>query len=275
MDSPIFWIEVEQLAAIEEHPICAFVPGSAGVSARNGAIIEPAVFFNNKLLDGRARVREAMSLGLRVPARNIREDEHPVIFVANATRDRDISTPQRAVMAVRLMRLVTDARPEWLTRYDRGLASRLRTGAGREAFVKACGISMRTYQRVQGITDEGILQAVAEEHISLRLAEALRSLTPRTLRRIFALPPEEQAQAITNALARSKGRGQMSLLDEEQNDRGKRVVDWRLMHELAHVTAQEHLARGYARGLAIARAYHKETTMQQHKPENASDLEQE
>jgi hypothetical protein len=90
--------------------------------------------------------------------------------------------------------------------YDNGLANRLRTQSGREPFLQACGISARSYQRVQGIHDADLLQAISDERVSLRDAHAVRDLRPLRRRRIFAMPHAEQKAAFAHAIARVRKR---------------------------------------------------------------------
>ncbi|MFC0694699.1 hypothetical protein [Paraburkholderia humisilvae] len=209
MDKDIFFVEGAELRSLKEHPLCVFVPASAGVSAaRNRKIVMPVVLIGSDIVDGRARVREAVRLGLTCPCRlfNPEFDGHPATFIAEMAREqRKLTTPQRAVLAASLVHQIMQ-RPQWLERYDNGLTNQLRTQRGREPFLQACGISSRTYQRVQGIFDADLLQAISDERVSLRDAHAARDLGAVKRRRIFALPHAEQTAAFERAISRAKKR---------------------------------------------------------------------
>jgi len=208
VDSDIFFVEGAALNGLSEHPLCAFVPASAGVSARDRQIVKPVVLLDGMPLDGRARVREAIRADLPCPCRlfDPEHDGHPALFIAQKAREqRALTKPECAVMAVRLLHQIMH-RPAWLEPYDNGLANRLRTAGGRDPFLRACGISRRTYQRVQGIHDHDLLDAISDERVSLRDAHDVRDLGPVKRRRIFAQPRAEQEQAFIDAIARAKKR---------------------------------------------------------------------
>ncbi|CAB3681447.1 hypothetical protein R8871_02532 [Paraburkholderia graminis C4D1M] len=240
MDSDIFFIEGTELGSLKEHPLCAFVPASAGVAVRD-AIAQPVVLLDAMILDGRARVREARRLDLACPCRvfDAVRDEHPVLLVTNEAREHPMTTAQRAVMAAHFVNLIT-SRPAWLDSYDRGLADRLRTQRGRAPLLLACGISTRTYQRVQGIHDNDLLQAVADQRVPLRLALGMWHLSAATRRRLLNLPRGEgQKVSIEHATSRARGRRRQLYLPGIDNARGERVLAWTSAHEIARYTVPE------------------------------------
>ncbi len=226
VDSDIFFIEGAELDMLLAHPLCAFVPGSVGVAVRD-SIAQPVVLLDGMIIDGRMRVREAARLALPCPCRNFDADRdgHPAMLIARAAQDHHLTTAQKVVMAVRLVNLITH-RPDWLDEYDLGLATRMRKRSGREPLLRACGISTRTYQRMHGIQDEELLQAVSDERVPLREALALRELGGIARRRIFDKPRAEQRHAIDEALQRHHHPKRGS--DER---RAQRVFSWTLSEE--------------------------------------------
>lgn len=207
MDSDIFFVEGAELRSLKEHPFCAIVPASAGISARDGTIMEPVVLIGCATLDGRARVSEALRLEVPCPCRYFdpRNDGHPATFIVErALEQRDLTTPQRAVIAASLVHQIMRM-PAWLEPFDPGgvFAKGLRTRSGRAALLKACAISSRTYQRMHGVHDPDLLSAISDERVPLRDAQAARDLGPATRRRIFALPYGEQKEAFAHAIERA------------------------------------------------------------------------
>ncbi|MFP3549723.1 hypothetical protein SB861_03275 [Paraburkholderia sp. SIMBA_049] len=243
MDSDTFFVEGAALRSLKEHPLCAFVPASVGVAVRD-SIAQPAVMLDGMVIDGRARVREAKRIGLRCPCRLFDPDRdgHPALFVANAATERGLTVAQRAVMAARLIRVIMQ-RPQWLEVLDRGLANRVRTRSGREPLLRACAISTRTYQRVQGIRDDDLLDAISDERVALRDAQALYDLGAARRRRIAALPRDRQKTAIKAAMMRQHAQhiGQLTLLGygDEDDARASRAFDFAFIDKLGRLTVIE------------------------------------
>jgi hypothetical protein len=222
VDSDIFAVEGAELDGLIEHPLCAFVPASVGVSVR-GSIAQPVVLLDGMILDGRARVLEARRLRLPCPCRAFDPDRdpHPAMLIGSAASTRLEKPQHRAVMAARLAREI-ESRPECLASYDRGMADRIRTTEGRKTLVKACGASYRHFQRALGI-DPQLLQAVSAGRIALDDASHLRDLSTATRRRILALSPAQQKAAIDRAVGK-RAKGQQSRQSNFTFDTWVRVV---------------------------------------------------
>lgn len=207
MDPDIFEVEGAALDGLTEHPLCAFVPASVGVSVRHGSIAQPVVLLDGMILDGRARVLEARHHRLPCPCRHFSAayDEHPALFVGRATDTRGLTPAQCAVLVERIVRVILH-RPAWLAKHDRGMADRLHNEAGRKPLLDAFGASPRHYRRAKGLRDDEALQAVFDLRISLDNAFKIRNLPTATRRRIMAMPQTEQKEAIRQATDRAKKR---------------------------------------------------------------------
>jgi hypothetical protein len=227
-----------RLAALPVHPLCACVPLSTRVAVRD-RISEPVVLMDDgSILDGRARRDEAVRLGLSCPLIRFNDAvEHPAIFVGRAAAARFPLPYQRALIARRLLACVQSA-PPWLDRYDRGFAQRTRHQDGRLELIEACGATLRTYQRIERITDSALQLAVIDGRVTLRDALDLSALSHDVIARVLGLPPDQHASAITKAVADTfapvRRPHQMPLVEL-----GDSVIRWTLAHELGHYTMAE------------------------------------
>ncbi|MEX3818807.1 hypothetical protein AB3X93_10605 [Paraburkholderia sp. BR14262] len=223
-----------------DHPLCAAMPSSGGVSAeRTQSILQPILLLDNMIIDGRARRREAVRLRLRCPCLDYEAQQqfgHPAMTVVHANRAR-FDNPQRVVVAARVAMAVLK-KPAWLAAHDRGFAARLLTRNGRRPFLVAAGISDRNYLRAMGVRHHPeLLEAVFDGLVSLDHAFRMRELALVTRRRIIELPRAEQQDAIDAALERLAKR-QLPLPGfRSKSGRAARVFSRTFTHELGHYFA--------------------------------------
>ena len=192
------------LTRLEVHPLALLVPPSKGVDVRK-AIDHPVVLLDGAILDGRARVREAVRLGLPCPCvhHDGTRDDHPALVIARAMADRVPDAYVRAIVCARLVRCILH-RPSWLARYDCGFSARLKVRKNLTDLLDACSISIRTYDRAHRILrDELIEGEVVNGLLSLKTAERLFKVPASRRARLVHLPDEERDAAIDRYLARS------------------------------------------------------------------------
>jgi hypothetical protein len=165
------------------------------------AIAHPVVLLDGMILDGRARVHEAMQHALACPCRRFdaARDLHPVIVIGEAAARR-LTKAQCAVLAVRLLAVVA-SRPVWLERHDRGMAARTRTHEGCVPLLRAFRVSDRQYQRAKALPDD-LLDAVDAHRISLKNAFVVRGFTPAARHRLVMLTAAEQKAAIDRLMGK-------------------------------------------------------------------------
>jgi hypothetical protein len=270
-----FWIEGDTLASLETHPLSLVVPKSVGVSVeRNLAITQPIVLLDALLLDGHARVLEAIRHGLRCPVVTLDTVRvHPAIFVAQANAPR-LTNAERAVLAARFVAIIKRRHP-WLAKHDRGMAARVKTRTGRKPLLAACIVTERSYLRASGARHEDLLDAISAGRVSLDDAFAMRALSAQSRRRILDLDRSEHKAAIADALERQHRvedrRRQLPLLDFDTIlERGERVVDFSMTHELGHVSSpfNEEALREYFRRDPHDAGHQQEIDMHTDTPRN-------
>ncbi|MGF6792741.1 hypothetical protein [Paraburkholderia sp. 35.1] len=199
-------LSVDELRQLSIHPLAAHVPPSGFVSVRD-AILNPVVLLDGMLVDGRGRVREAIRLGLPCPVVHIDplRDDHPALVIARAMTARvpQPDVPVRAVVCARLVREIL-LRPEWLDRYDQGIAARLKKRRNLAGLLDACAISLRTYDRAHTVLrDTRIEGAVVAGLLPLKTAERLVMVADADRRAQFArMAPDKRELAIDRYFAR-------------------------------------------------------------------------
>ncbi|MEX3950599.1 hypothetical protein AB4Y45_25490 [Paraburkholderia sp. EG287A] len=163
------------------------------------AIDVPVILADGDVLDGRARVSEAVRLGIPCPYVNLspRHHEHPALVLARAMVAR-AEPPDRALCALVCARLVDAVRkrPAWLDHYDSGFSARLHKQHHLVEFLEAGGATLRSYQRAKKILeDQRIVLAVLDGAITLRMAETLVREVPGKKRMAFVSMTDEQRGA--------------------------------------------------------------------------------
>lgn len=267
------WIEGDELESLELHPIALPVPRSIGVSVeRNRAITQPLTLLDGLLLDGEARRIEAVRHGLRCPVVTLDTTHiHPVIFVAQANAPR-LTNAERAVLAARFVAMIKRRHP-WLAKHDRGMAARVKSRTGRKPLLAACLVTERSFLRASGARHDDLLDAIAAGHVSLDDAFAMRELSAPSRQRILALDRSEHKAAIADAVVRQHRvedrRRQLPLLDFDTIlDRGARVMDFNIAHELGHYTPnpvfKRDAIREYFQGSIVIRKARTEQEIDMH-----------
>ncbi|MEM5403799.1 hypothetical protein [Paraburkholderia unamae] len=195
---------------LKPHPLALLVPPSLGISVRT-AIEVPVILVDGDVLDGRARVSEAIRLGIPCPFINLspkHHDEHPAVVLVRAMAAR-AEPPEPSVRAMVCARLVhaVRMRPEWLDRYDSGFSARVQKHDHLIEFLKAGDAKLRTYQRARKILeDERIVEAVVSGMITLRAAEQLVQKVPASRRLQFIRMTDEQRGAALGHLHKRRDR---------------------------------------------------------------------
>lgn len=207
MDCDIFSVEGEALLKLEVHPLARLVPSSTHISVRD-SIESPVVLLDGKILDGRARVREAQLLSISCPCVqvDVLRDDHPALIVARAMTPRTPDTYVRAVVCARLVRCVL-LRPAWLERYNLGMVGKLMRRKTLTDMLDACAISLHTYDRASRIIHDPMIESeVLNGSLSLKMAERLIRVPAARRSRFMRLPVEQRETALDNYFARNGGR---------------------------------------------------------------------
>ncbi|WP_233866714.1 hypothetical protein [Paraburkholderia adhaesiva] len=205
MESVVTLVEGEALKTLSPHPLAELVPSSHHVSVR-GSIQNPVVLVDGWVLDGRARIHQAISLDIPCPCitLNATRDDHPALIIARAMTARQPEPPtfMRAIVCARLVRAVL-ARPRWLDRYDFGMATRLKNSHHLDVFLHACDVSRASYYRAHTVIGDVMIErAVMSGLLSLKLAERLLRVPSPHRVKFIDLPAEERAEAIEHYLER-------------------------------------------------------------------------
>ncbi|MFP4891251.1 hypothetical protein [Paraburkholderia sp. EG304] len=201
------FLNADELKQIAVHPLAELVPPSAHVSVRD-AIQNPVLLLDDKLVDGRGRVREARRLGLPCPYVRIHAsyDDHPALVVARAMTARvpKPETYERAVVCARLVRAIL-LRPDWLDRYDLGMATRLKKRKNLDVILDACDVSLRSYDRAHMILRDPMVEgAVLAGIVPLKTAERLVNVESKKLRhRLVQMPADERLIALDRYFTRA------------------------------------------------------------------------
>lgn len=203
--------------AASAHPLAALIPEigddeytSLRDSIREQGQLERIVLYQGVILDGRARYRACLDLGLDPLYRDFEgRDAAAFVLAANLHR-RHLTVEQRALVAARLPRIAHGSNRFQQTAVDTsGDAS---TGMSRETRAAMAGVSIKTVERAERLVDGGIDALVDRvERGLLPIADGARAakLSP-ALQQEVARADTDRASTVVKQVLRANREREMA-----------------------------------------------------------------
>lgn len=187
-------VEHTPIAGVKWHPFADIFPWIEGPAfdelvedIRKNGVLEPIVFLDGQVLDGRNRYMAARQLGIEYPRVEYQGDDPLGFVISHNLKRRHLTESQRAMVATKLAKM-----PLGANQHTQG-SENLPTQSDAAKMLNVSDRSIRTAKQVAEQGTPELAKAVEEGKVSVSAAASIVDQPPEVQREVVAQPNVKKA----------------------------------------------------------------------------------